>query len=392
MSYFEMHRDREDDLRINPLSPYELVEDLAQFDPSLALRVDSLSWRRYEGEDFGIQLDASELQPDVVDTADVQDAVEQIIANEWILGLTRYSYHHHKDQQSVKNSSVVGLWRAIETYDASESENLLAHISTSLTKHMRRKHGKPTVNVPSPVEFDSFVTEHYIEELQPLPSERGPQHFAEKDLVLVMEGEQLVPGIVWAVANRKGQKEFTNGHIPEEDVPAMQARLDSVYTRLALEGSRITLGDPAADIQEIAAFEDVMNPDVSKPAPDVRLIHMLGRGPVWLYSLHPQIIRNPDFKPSSVTIATNTHSDGIELEVADPQLITAAAWESLIDQPLFRELYLEEIGDEADQQGLRQAIYDRKQLGRQLSPPLFGDTPQRARPAHTDQRIIRVFK
>ncbi len=362
-------------------APSELVSELASFDDSLRARIHALEVERVVGSSFGARLD-TELQPQGIDEEAVKGFVELIDSYRWALALAAYPYRSLEDQDSVSISTVSGLFSAVREYDSGQEPDFLTHLSKTLAAQMLEDHGvPPEPAVISPADFDGFVVRNYLSQLPSLPNERLPEHVSEDEVVLVIEEDRLVSGIVREVTDRERMPPYILNTIPENDLPELQARLDSMLEELKREGSRITLADPAAGPDEIAEFEAMMNPKEDEATPRVELLHALGRAPLWLYVRYPQMVVNPE-AASTALVATEANPEGIAVEIKHSRLIPEAAWKSIISNPIYREIYLERgtAGDAEQKAVLEQAILARKQAGGTTIEPLqTAHQPRRAR-------------
>ena len=379
------------------LTPRELVLDISRFDDSLQARIFGMEVEHFEDEGFGAYLNG-ELQPSEIGEID-EEAVEGWIqltdAYQWALAVARYPYRHQADQDAVKESTVSGLFRAVNGFNPSRDPDFLVYLSDTLTQQMVEDHGVPPegfVPVPTPAEFDEYVSQNYLADFPPLPDKRLPEHVSEGTVVMVFEEDKLVSGVVKKVIDREHAGPFTINDIPEEEIPALQERLDQAYAQVRAEGTRITLGDPAADYEETAEFEAKMNPPADELAPSVRLIHALGRGPLWLYRLYPQLKENPDTGPSTALVVTDAHPDGAEVTIRNSVLITEADLKFMASHPLYREAYLDRstAGDEQQRQVLGMALLDRKYAGDTTIKPPAAAAHFRKRARHTTTEIRKA--
>jgi hypothetical protein len=277
----------------------------------------------------------------------------------------------------------MALFDAVRTYKPEREADFLLHLSGTLSSAMAKEYGKPAVpNAPSAAEFDDFVARYHLVNLPPMPDERLPEHLAQGEVVLVMEDDRLVPGVIREITDRQHEPPFILNHIPAEDLPEMQARLERAYDQLQAEGSRITLGDPAAGADEVKGFETLVNLQEDNKIPPVELLHALGRAPMWLYARYPQMAANPNFGPSTTLVVTDSNPEGAVVEISQGELIPAAAWKLVVSKPLYREAYLDRgTGDAQQRENLEQAILARKQAGPAIKPPKTSEG-LRARPSN----------
>jgi hypothetical protein len=367
-------------------SPSELLVDLASFDNSIMDRIWSLELEHLADPSFEADLDAA--QP-AMDSETIKDHFELIESYRWALAVAAYPYRSRADDEEVRGTAAMALFDAVRSYKPEREPDFLLHLSGMLSLAMAKEYGKPDVpNVPSAAEFDDFVTRNHLVNLPPTPDERLPEHLVRGEIVLVMEDDRLVPGVIREVTDREHEPPFILNHIPAEDLPEMQARLERAYAQLKAEGSRITLGDPAAGPDEVKGFETLVNLQEDDKIPPVELLHALGRAPMWLYARYPQMAANPNNGPSTTLIATDTNPEGIVVEINQGGLIPAAAWKLMVSKPLYREVYLDRgTGDARQRVTLEQAVLTRKQAGAVIEPPKVSKGA-RARPS--SQRINRA--
>jgi hypothetical protein len=333
----------------------ELIQDLVSFHDSLQNRVQALVVQHWEGPNFGTQINDEESVRDLVELAD---------SYQWALALVKYPYRDREDQGAVSESTVSGLFQAVRAYNPTEHQAFLPYLSQALTAKMIEDHGVPSdPRVPTPADFDAFVEHYHLAALPPLPEQRLPEHFTEGESVLVLEDRELVDGTIQSVTDRENEPITILSPLPPEVIPELQASIEQAYARLAEKNERITLGDPAADTDEILEFEAKMNLRPGQEVPRVELLHALGRLPFGVYAKYPQFIMNPDHGRSTAVVATKANQQGMTVEIKHSSLITTEAWKLLMTDPFYREAYLhhETSGDSATREALEQAIYDRKQ-------------------------------
>jgi hypothetical protein len=368
-------------------SPVELLDGLASFDNAIFDRIWILELAHLTDPSFGADLETEQLS---MDPETIQGHFELIDSYRWALAVHTYPYRDRADIEEVRGTAAMALFEAVRSHDPEQQPDFLLHLSGMLSSTMAKEYGKPAVpNVPSAAEFDDFVARHHLINLPPTPDERLPEHLAEGEIVLVMEAGQLVPGVVREITDREHEAPFVLNHIPAEELPEMQARLERAYAQLKAEGSRITLGDPAAGPDEVADFEARVNLQEDDKIPPVELLHALGRAPMWLYARYPQMQANPDSGPSTTLVATDANPKGTVVEVNQAGLIPAAAWKLIASKPLYREVYLDRGTGDAEQRAtLEQAILARKQADATIKPPQINKGSKRARPSN--QRVNKA--
>lgn len=370
--------------------PKNLLADLSRFNSDIGLRVGTQEMAHLMGVHYEPNTALEQ-----IDTSTIEGLVSLVDNYSWAVGLATFPYRDRPDQELVKGTAGMAIFDAVRSYDPEQEPNFLVHLSRTLAITMVQEYGQPTgPSIPSPLEFDQYVADHYLANLPPLPDKRSPEDIHEGEAVLVIDDGQLVSGIIQKVDMKEEVEPFTINEIPEEELPALQERIDRAFEQLRKENSRITLGDPAADAAEIAEFEAKVNVPEGQLPPRVEWLHALGRAPLWLYAMYPQLTENPDAQPTA-WVATADHPDGMEIAIRNSVLITQAAWDLLTSSPLYREAYLDRAtaGDDQKRVVLEQAIQDHKQLGNNShieAPEFEVREPKRARLTLTEIQKARL--
>jgi hypothetical protein len=354
-------------------TPEELLNDLIGSNNAILERVQGFEVNALVGADFGDHL-GEVFQALDDDEQEMKGWIVLVKSYRWALALTAYPYRHLPDQEAVSASAVGGLFRAVNEYKPGQGVDFLSFLSQTLTTQMLEDYGpSPEPAIPTPAEFDKFVEQNYLATLPAIPDERLPEHIAQNETVLVMEDGLLVSGIVREVTDREAEPPHILNHIPAEELPGLQQRLDE-------EGYEFVLRDEAAGPDERSEVESLFNQEFNGNPTPIEQLHALGRAPIWLYARHPHIRANPNYSPSTAVVATGANPEGVTVEIKDSGLIPKTTWQLIISNPLYREIYLDRGGAE-QREALEQAIYTRKQVGATIEPPQIASRSRaRARP------------
>lgn len=356
-----------------PLFGRELLGDLISFDPMISARVQARELERFAPtqDPTGPLAELEQETLASMSQAELYAHAQLIHDYQWALSLAVYEYRGSAATEELRATAVGGLFSAVNS-DREAGVGFLLHLSEKLAAEMQAAYGaSPKPQVPSPAEFDAFVAEHYLDDYPRLPHEREDDHVSAGDIVLIMEDGSLVPGMVHAITENPSEPEFTLNQLPESELPRLQARVDRAFAQLTAEGSRITLGDPAADAAEIAEFEDRANLLPGQTTQPVELLFALGRAPLSIYAEYPQLVENPYFSRPQVTIVTDKCPDGVQLPVLDNRFLSARDWEAVSANPLFRQVFIESghFVSQDSQDMLEAAIGDRKASGEPFQAP-----------------------
>jgi len=140
-----------------------LLENLAVFDDGIQNRVDEIrAGLSPNGEH------PNGLLSQAVEGDDRDDKQKFIDEYSWALSLAVYPHRDKENRDVLMSVAVECLFVAGETYDTEVEPNFLRHLGKTATGYLEEVFGEPaSTDLPSPEEFEEFVTEHSFAETTP---------------------------------------------------------------------------------------------------------------------------------------------------------------------------------------------------------------------------------
>lgn len=148
----------------------DLLENLAVFDHGIQNRIDEIrAGLSPNGEH------PNGLLSQAVEGDDRDDKQKFIDEYSWALSLAAYPHRNKENRDVLMGVAVECLFVAGETYDTETEPNFLRHLGRTVTGYLEEVFGEPSsTDLPSPEEFEEFVTEHSFAETTPAFTEIAP--------------------------------------------------------------------------------------------------------------------------------------------------------------------------------------------------------------------------